>query len=404
MKRFLSLFLALVMSAALCATAMAADVKGVTDTEIKIGQWGPQTGPAALWGAVARGTDLYFKMLNDEGGVNGRKITYYLRDDGYQPNRTKAIVKELVENEGVWGFVGGVGTSPGMAVMPYLVEKNIPWVSPSSGATHWTIPPKKNIFGVYPTYPVDAALLVRHAVETLKMTKVGFLYQNDDYGKGGLMGARKELRDHKLELAASVSTEVTDTDLSTQVLKLKEAGCEVVVLWLLPKQAAITLGTAAKMGFKPQFMTSTTLADPELMYKITKGLWKGVIFSTFGELPWSDHPMMVKLREAWQKYAPQERWGAFYTSGILYAMPMVEGIKRCGNDLSYDNFIKQMDTFKDWSGGLGAPLTFTPEQRQGANSVFLAVCDPEVKGMGRKISDWITIENFDIKDYEGLDH
>ena len=109
----------------------------------------------------------------------------------YQPNKTKAIVKELVEKEGVWGFIAGVGTSPGMAVMPYLVERNIPWVSPSSGSSHWCYPPKKNIWGTYPVYPVDAYLLTQYAVENLKKTKVGFMYQNDDYGKGRLWWVRK---------------------------------------------------------------------------------------------------------------------------------------------------------------------------------------------------------------------
>ena len=393
MKRLWCMVLALALGSALAAPALAGDVPGVTKDTIKIGQWGPQTGPAALWGAVARGSDLYFKMINDQGGINGRKVQYFMRDDGYQPNKTKAIVKELVEKEGVWGFVGGVGTSPGMAVMPYLVERNIPWVSPSSGSTHWAFPPKKNIWATYPTYPVDAYLLTRYAVENLKKTKIGFIYQNDDYGKGGIVGAEKYLRDHGMKLAADVSTEITDTDLSSQVLKLKEAGCDVVIMWLLPKQAAITLGTAAKMGYRPQFMTSTTLADAELMYKITKGLWKGVICSTFGFLPWDDAPIMKQARAAWQKFAPHERWGPFYTSGMYYSEPLAEGIRRCGDDLSYDNFVKVMENMKNFQAS-GAPITFGPNKRQGCNSVFLVKCDPSVKGMAVKISDWMTVEDF----------
>ncbi|MDQ7053139.1 MAG: ABC transporter substrate-binding protein [candidate division KSB1 bacterium] len=108
--------------------------RGVTDTEIVIGQWGPQTGPAALWGAVARGTAAYFKMINEEeGGIHGRKIRYIYRDDAYQPAKTKAVVKEMVENEGVFAFVGGVGTAPGMAVKDYLVQNKVPWVGTGFG-------------------------------------------------------------------------------------------------------------------------------------------------------------------------------------------------------------------------------------------------------------------------------
>jgi hypothetical protein len=111
MRKGLIAVLTLALALALAVPALAAEVRGVTPTTIKIGQWGPQTGPAALWGSVARGTGVYFQMLNDEGGINGRKIEYFLRDDGYQPNRTKAIAKELLDNVGVFGFASGVGTS-----------------------------------------------------------------------------------------------------------------------------------------------------------------------------------------------------------------------------------------------------------------------------------------------------
>ena len=110
--------------------------RGVTDTEIRIGQYGPQTGPAALWGAVARGTGCYFEMINAEGGIHGRKITYYLRDDGYMPPRTKAIAKELVEDKKVFAFASGVGTAGGMAIKKYLHKNRLPWVGPAAGSSH----------------------------------------------------------------------------------------------------------------------------------------------------------------------------------------------------------------------------------------------------------------------------
>src|SRR5512139_3983831 len=128
----------------------AQKVRGVTDTEILIGQWGPQTGPAAPWGAVARGTDLLVKMINEEGGINGRKIKYFLRDDAYQPAKTKAIAKEFVEDIGVFGVVGGTGTSTGMAVRDYLMEKKVPWVGPASGSPQWSMPPLRYLFALYP--------------------------------------------------------------------------------------------------------------------------------------------------------------------------------------------------------------------------------------------------------------
>ena len=122
------------------SVAMAEE--GVTDKTIHIGQWGPQTGPAAPWGSVARGTGIYFKMINDEVGIHGRKIAYHMFDDGYNPAKTKAGVKQLQENIGMFAWAGGVGTAPGLAVKDYLMERKIPWVGPLAGSLHWISPPQ----------------------------------------------------------------------------------------------------------------------------------------------------------------------------------------------------------------------------------------------------------------------
>ncbi|MFZ3048251.1 MAG: ABC transporter substrate-binding protein, partial [Desulfatirhabdiaceae bacterium] len=133
-------------------TVFAVAEEGVTDTEIHIGQWGPQTGPAAAWGSVARGTDAYFKMINDEGGINGRKLVLHMFDDGYNPAKTMAGVKDLQEGKGMFAWVSGVGTATGLAVRDYLMQKKIPWVGPASGSQVWVTPPSKYLFGVYPQY------------------------------------------------------------------------------------------------------------------------------------------------------------------------------------------------------------------------------------------------------------
>ncbi len=365
----------------------AAAERGVTDTEIIIGQWGPQTGPAALWGAVARGTDCYFKMLNDEGGINGRRIKYFLRDDGYQPAKTKAVAKELVENENVFGFVGGVGTAPGMAVKDYLIENGVPWVGPTAGSTHWAYPPNKYVFGLYPLYCDEAAVLVNFAVKELGKKKIAFFYQNDDYGKVGLYGAEVALEKLGMELAAKVSAEVMDTDLTTHCLKLKESGADCVIMWVLPKHGAIMKGTAVKLGFDPLWMTSSTLSDYPLMNKITKGLWSGVVFTNFVLLPDSDQPLMQKYHAAQEKYAPNETWGVFFYAGFLFAEPMVEALKRAGRDLTVDSFIDSMESLKDFQG-IGGTISFAPGVRQGTRSVFVARVKED--GTAEKLSDWMT--------------
>jgi ABC-type branched-subunit amino acid transport system substrate-binding protein len=271
-KTLIGLGLAAVLGLALAGPA-AAQVRGVTDTSIKIGQWSPQTGPAAAWGSVARGSGVYFQMLNEQGGINGRKIEYFLRDDGYQPGRTKAVVKELLDNVGVFGFASGVGTSPGMAVMDDIVKAGAVWVGPATGSPHWAQPLKKTVFGVYPLYPDESAILTNYTMFTLKKEKIGYVYQNDDYGKAGLEGAQNEMKAHGKKLVLEIPVEVTDTDLASHVLKLKEAGAEAVIMWVLPKHAAIMVTTAAKLGYKPQWVASSTLSDAPLMYNLTKGLW-----------------------------------------------------------------------------------------------------------------------------------
>ncbi|MFB0520003.1 MAG: ABC transporter substrate-binding protein [Desulfatiglandales bacterium] len=361
--------------------------RGVSDTEIKIGQWGPQTGPAALWGAVARGSGCYFDMINAEGGIHGRKITYFLRDDAYQPPKTKAIAKELVEDKEVFAFASGVGTATGMAVKKYLHKNRVPWVGPASGSTYWAYPPTKYLFAVYPLYCDEAAILINYAIEKMGKKRIAFFYQNDDYGKEGLYGAELALEKYGMKLVAAVSAEPLDTDLSSHCVKLRAANPDCVLMWVLPKHGAIILGTAAKMDFKPQWMASSTLSDTPIMYKISKGLFKDVMVTSFGEVPESQHLLMKKYKEAHDKFAPKDRWGIFFYAGFLFAEPMVEGLKRCGRDLTADNFVKAMESIKDFQG-IGPKITYGPNKRQGSRSFFIAKCSEG--GELARISDWMT--------------
>ena len=233
----------------IAAPAPAQQVRGVTDTEILIGQTGPQTGPAAPWGAVARGSGLFFKGLNDEGGIHGRKIKYFLRDDGYQPAKTRAIGTEFVEQIGIFGVVGCVGVGPGMSVRDYYAENKVLMVSFGvSGVTNWIQPFNKYIFPIFPLYVDEAKALTRYFFEQLKLTKVAVFYQNDDYGKQGLEGVERYEKEKGLKLATSVSAEVTDRDLSSHALKLKDSGAEAVIMWAMPTHGALLLGECAKIG------------------------------------------------------------------------------------------------------------------------------------------------------------
>jgi branched-chain amino acid transport system substrate-binding protein len=370
------------------APVSAQNVRGVTDTEILIGQWGPQTGPAAPWGAVARGTDLLCKIINEEGGIHGRKLKYFLRDDSYQPAKTKAIAKEFVEQIGVFAVVGGVGVATGMTARDYLMENKVPWAGPVTGVYNWIEPFQKYLFAIYPLYDDEAYNLTGYLYEKLGHKKIAMFYQNDDYGKQGVMGVERYLKDKKIDLVAKVSAEVTDRDLSTHALKLKDSGADAVIMWTMPTHAALILAETAKIGFKPQWATSNTLSDSVLMMQITKGLWAGMINSFFGELPDSNHPLMVRYREWHQKLAPQERWGVFYYAGIIFAEPFVEGLRRAGRNLTTESWINAEESLKNWQG-IGPPITYSATERQGGKHVFYGKVKPD--GNIQRLTDWIRI-------------
>lgn len=376
---------------------------GVTDNEIVIGSWGPQTGPAAPWGAVTRGIDCYFKLINEEGGITGRQIRFVMRDDAYQPARTKAVVKEMLESEGAFAFVGGIGTACGMAVKDYLKENNTPWVAPNTGSTHFAYPLSRNIFTAQPPYADEAAILTQYAITELGKKKIAIFYQNDDYGKGGMVGATLELRQHNLEIVEAASVEVMDSDLSSHALRLQNSGAEVVLLFTTPKQATILLGESAKLGFAPVWMSSLTLGDMELMHTISRGLWENVIFGNYIEMPTSDHPDVLRYKAAQEKYFPDERWSWLYLAGFATAELIAEGLKRCGKDLTRDRLISTMESIQDFQG-IGGKISYSATNRQGSRAIRINKCisATEVEILAESIASDIDIQEAIKLQAEGL--
>jgi branched-chain amino acid transport system substrate-binding protein len=373
-KMLVSLIAALaVLSAA--GMTQAAQPAGFDDNEIRIGQWGPQTGPAAPWGSVARGSKLLFDVINEEGGIHGRKIKYFIRDDMYNPAQTVAVVKELVERQGVFAFVGGVSAAGGLAVKDYLAQNKVIWVGPATSVKEYVLPVQPYLFSVYPLYEDEASVLTKYIVETLKFKKIGILYQNDPFGKNGLDGCKQRLATYKMSLVAEIPVEPTEKDFASQILRLKSSGAEAVLMYVSPGTAAIILKTAANVGYKPQWVSSNTLSDYPLMFKITGGLWEGVITGNFGEIPDSRNPLMVKYKEAAKRLAPEERWGTFYSAGILFADPIVEALKKAGRNLSTEAVMKALNSIKDYQT-IGPKINWTEKQHQGSDSVQIQKCGP----------------------------
>lgn len=382
----------ILLTAGLVAAEMPA---GVTETEIHIGQWGPQTGPAAPWGAVARGTGVFFDLVNEEGGINGRRIVYHSFDDQYNPANTKAGVKELQEKKpGIFAWACGVGTAPGLAVKDYLMDNKIPWVGPAAGSLLWVTPPQKYLFAVYPLYYDEAQILVRYLVTEMKMTKIAVLYANDEYGKNGLRGAKLGLEKQGLAPVIEVGVGRADRDLKSHVMKLKQSGAEAVLMWVNPTHAVITLKTATAMKYQPQWVSSSTLSDAPLMMHITGGLWKNVIFAGMVEPPDSPDPsaLMQTYKAAFDKYAQKgERWGVFFLAGFGFVEPMVEGLKRTpADDFTRENFVTAMESIKDFQGIMGQ-VSYGPKKRQGCNQIYVAKTD-ETGMKTIQLTGWMTVD------------
>lgn len=373
----------LFLSAALAYAGKA----GFDDKEIRIAQWGPQTGVAAAWGNVARGSRLLFNLVNEEGGIHGRKIKYFIRDDQYNPAQTKAVVKEVVEREGIFAFVGGTSGASGLAVKDYLAQNKVIWVGPATSINEYVFPVNPYLFSVMPLYDDEASILTKYLVEKKKIKKIGFLYQNDAYGKSGLEGCRQRMNHLRMKLVAEIPVEASEKDLASHVLKLKNAGAEAVIMWINPTSAVITLKTAAAIGFKPQWVSSITLSDFALMYKITNGLWEGVITGAFSEPIDSNSPLMKKYRDAAKRLDPNERWALFYLGGIVFAEPLVDALKRTGQNLSTEACLKALNSTRNFKG-VGPRINWTPAQHQGSDAIQIWQCGP--KGSTKVLQNWTT--------------
>ena len=360
----------------------------------------PVGAPNRAGGRLGIGGPGHGRLFQDDqrtGRHSRRKLIHHMFDDAYNPAKTKAGVKELQEGIGMFAWVSGVGTAPGLAVRDYLMERGIPWVGPSAGSLNWVDPPYKYLFAVYPLYELEAKALCRYAVANMEKKRVAIIYQNDDYGKNGLKGAQEELAAYGMELVAQVPVNITDSDLKPHIMQLKKSEAEVVLLWTTVKHAVMTVGISKAMRFTPQFMSTSTCSDFPLMMYISKGAWEGVIAATFAELPDSGYPLLQTYKqEAFDQYAAKdERWGLFYYAGIAFAEPMVEAIRRCGPDLTRERFVQEMEGLQDFKG-ISGKISYKPfvagdmSCRQGQKQTFLVECLAD--GKAKRLTDWATIE------------
>ncbi len=368
--------------------AAATKIPGVTEDTILIGTFQALSGPAAPIGVgVKKGLESYLNYVNEQGGVHGRKIKLIVEDDGFQPSRTVAAVKKMVEQDEIFAIVGGLGTPTGLAVMDYVLEKQVPFVYQGSGASVWADPPKKYYFPVQPNYTNEGALLAQYAVKELKARKIAVIYQNDDIGKEGLAGMTRQLKKLGRAVDLAVGFAPSEMDFSSYVLKLQAANPDVVILYCLAKPAAAVVRESQKMGFAPQFLTTYPNADLA-MFNLAGPAWNGVIIPGWVPILDEKNPDARKFLGIFNKYYPKELPSGYVAAGFIAGEIFVEGLKRAGKDLTRDKLIAALETLNGWDGIMAKDITYGPNERSGKTSMYF------LKGENNNyltISGWIKL-------------
>ena len=364
-------------------------VPGVTDAEIVLGSWGPQDGPAGAYGVIDRAVAAYFKMVNEQGGINGRKIRFIYENDSYQPAKTVAAVKKLVEEDKVFALVAGLGTAQNLAVMDYLVQNNVPHVAPATGSTAMAVPLKKIVYAVQINYLTEATLLIQYALDQLGSKKIAVFYQNDSFGKEGLDAVNAELKKRGLPEAVGVSYEAADTNFAAQALKLQTSGADTVILWAVPKPGGSVIAEMSKIGFKPKMLASAVINDPAIFQLAGSGIESLVIPAWIPAYDDLTNPKIVEYQEVMKKYAPNEQIGGFSLSGYCEAMVLAEGLRRAGKNLTRETFLQAMDQMQNYAGSPLPNVSYSPTDHAGVKTAYLQ------KAQGGKwvsFTDWFSVK------------
>jgi branched-chain amino acid transport system substrate-binding protein len=357
MKSKLLLALGLVASVA-TSTALAQKKygPGVTDTEIKIGNTNPYSGPASAYGTIARSEAAYFKMINDQGGINGRKINFISLDDAYSPPKTVEQVRRLVEQDEVLFIFQSLGTPSNTAIHKYMNAKKVPQLFVATGATKWGDP--QNFpwtIGWQPNYQTEGRLYAKYLLQNKPDARIAVLYQNDDYGKDYVKGLHDGLGSQADTLIAKeVSYEVTDPTVDSQIVTLQASGADTLFIIATPKFAAQAIRKTYDVSWKPLTFVnnvSSSVATVLLPAGLEKSV--GLITALYLKDPtdpqWENDPPMKNWLAWMKKYFPDgDVKDIFNVYGYAVARTLVQVLKQCGDDLTRENVMRQAANLKNF--------------------------------------------------------
>ncbi len=365
--------IAAVLSAALAMPALAQKKydTGATDTEIKIGQTIPLSGPASAYGSIGKVQAAYIKMINEQGGIGGRKINLIQYDDAYSPPKTVEQVRKLVESDEVLTTFQIIGTPPNAAVQKYLNERKVPQLLASTGATRFTDP--KNFpwtIAFNPNYQSEGHIYAKFILANYPNAKIGILYQNDDLGKDYVKGLKDALGAKASMVVAEKSYELSDPTVDSQMVTLKASGADLFYNITTPKFGAQAIKKAAEMDWHPVQILDIN-ATPVSQTLVPAGLdnAKDIISVNYGKDPldpqWDNDEGMKRYKAFMAKWAPAEDANSgIATYGYSTAALLVQILTQCGDDLTRANIMKQATNIKGFTADLALPgmtVSTTPD-------------------------------------------
>ncbi|MBM3732041.1 MAG: hypothetical protein FJW24_01020 [Acidimicrobiia bacterium] len=333
--------------------ALAQDGPGVSKNEILICSYQPMTGNVSSYFRMGKGADAWFKHVNEQGGINGRKINFNMVDDKYEPARTSGIVKRFVERDKCFAIVSPLGSAPTQAVIDYVVENNMPLIGAGTGADKNLYIKSKWVFPLYPAYDIEGIELVKFVREVFKGNKIAVLYQNDPSGKSHLKGIEEGIKKYGGQVVAAEGYEPKEIDVSAQVIKMKNSGADSVICSCAPEPAAKFYTERAKLSWKVPVVNVFFGKSPKVPELAGKDAVDGVYFATiFRE--WSDPaPQIQEAKKILLKYYPQEEPDAVHLWGFAGAQFFTEAVKRMDKGpITREKLLETMEGIQNWKGSV----------------------------------------------------
>ena len=355
---------------------------GATDTEIKLGHTGPYSGPASSYGVIGKCIEAYWKSVNEAGGINGRKIKFITLDDGYSPPKMVELVRQLVEQDKVLCTFNTLGTPTNTAIHRYMNQKKVPMLYVATGASKWGKPKEFPwTMGYQPDYHTEGVIYAKHILANVKDAKIGVLMQNDDYGKDYYEGFKEGLGKDAGQIVKHVTFEVTDPTVDSQVIQLKDSGANVFFNIATPKAAAQAIRKAADLDWKPaQYLNNVSASVGSVMKPAGLGNSQGIITAQYLKDPtdkqWDGADDMKAWREWMTKWMPgANQADANYVFGFSVASLMHETLRKCGDDLTRENVMRQAANYQKYKLPLllpGITINTSPTDYYPIQSVQLA--------------------------------